>query len=170
MNNSNSNRCNNINSSNSSNNNNIGPVEIMIGVSCNVFDSYHYFKRVQIRRNYALATRCTAVSGMDLFCEESNEGEIDDLLAFKKVFEDEIQFVEIDVGVKGSLQMHYDNQTLSEVVLLAIRTSTSAPDHSIDYRFRSCGRILARSVTYRPLHSSTQTPNSQRKISAMRRR
>ena len=40
MNNSNSNRCNNINSSN---NNNIGPVEIMIGVSCNVFDSYHGF-------------------------------------------------------------------------------------------------------------------------------
>ncbi len=84
----------------------------------NVFDLYHYLKRAQIRRNYALATRCTAVSGMDLFCEESNEGEIDDLLAFKKVFEDEIQFVEIDVGVKGSLHMHYDNQTLSEVVLL----------------------------------------------------
>ena len=26
---------------NSSRNNNIGPVEIMIGISCNVFDSYH---------------------------------------------------------------------------------------------------------------------------------
>ena len=30
-----------INNSNSNNNNNIGPVEIMIGVSCNVFDAYH---------------------------------------------------------------------------------------------------------------------------------
>ncbi len=69
---------------------------------------------------------------MDLFCEESNEGEIDDLLAFKKVFEDEIQFVEIDVGVKGSLQKHYDNQTLSEVVLLLSRTSPSAPDPQCD--------------------------------------
>ena len=30
-----------INTINSSRNNNIGPVEIMIGVSCNVFDAYH---------------------------------------------------------------------------------------------------------------------------------
>jgi hypothetical protein len=54
---------------------------------------------------------------MDLFCDENDDAEIDDLLAFKKVFEAEIDFVEIDVGVKGSLQMHYDNQTVSEVGL-----------------------------------------------------
>ena len=95
-----------------------------------VSDSYNYLKRINVRKNNPISRHCTAVSAVDLFCDEqSNEGEIDDLLSFKKVFEAEIDFIEIDVGVKGSLQMHYDNQTLSEVGLFRIESQPSAPDH-----------------------------------------
>ncbi len=87
-----------------------------------VSDSYHYLERVKSRRKNIISTRCSAVSGMDLFCSQSNEDEIDDLLAFKRVFESDIDFVEIDVGVKGSLQMHYDNQTTTEVVCLGVQS------------------------------------------------
>ena len=64
--------------------------------------------------------RCRAADGTDLFCEELPEKEIDDLLSFKKVFDSEVDFIDIDFGVKGTLNIKDENETDFEVYFFLV--------------------------------------------------
>ena len=51
-----------------------------------------------------------------VFDETVDEVDVDDLLAYKKVFDGEVEFIDIDFGVKGNMKIQFENQTeLSEV-------------------------------------------------------
>ena len=73
---------------------------------------------VQRLRRDVFQQRCSSKSTIDLFLNEGvRENEIDDLLAFKKVFDSEVEFIDIDFGVKGILKIQLANQTEESEVI-----------------------------------------------------
>jgi hypothetical protein len=56
--------------------------------------------------------RCSSKSTHDQFLNDVADGkEVDDLLAFKKIFDREVEFIDIDFGVKGILKIQLSNHT-----------------------------------------------------------